>query len=266
MFVILTGSSGVGKNTVIKQLQQVNSDIVFMPTYTTRDKRPGEVDGLPYYYITKQEFQDKIKNNEFIEYEIIHNNYYGSSIKIFDDYIKQNKTLIKDIGVEGAQNLCVKLKDKTDILKIFLTTKNKQELVNRLKGREEKQIKLRLKRYKYEQTQKIKFDYIIYNEDLNETIKTILSILTLSNNDYLSCKKLNRISKYKVKYYINKLNAGKILSPIKVSLKNGKAYIVKGVEKFVAGILSNKTVAKIIVNKQVKCRNLTEENWFKNII
>lgn len=259
MFVILTGSSGVGKNTIIKELTKDNANIVMMPTFTTRDKRPGEVEGYPYFYISKEEFQSKIKNNEFIEYEHIHNNFYGSSFSVFNDYITKGKVLIKDIGVEGAQNLCFKLADKTDIVKIFLTTKHKSDLKNRLKGREEKQIKLRLKRYKYEQKQKNKFDFIIYNQSIKTTLDSINTIITNKPADYLLCKKANKINPYYVKYYTNKLLCGKVLSPIQVTIKDDNIYIVKGIEKFIASILSKKPVAKVIVHKNIKDKKIQKD-------
>ena len=265
MFVILTGSSGVGKNTIIKELLKNNNNIVMMPTFTTRDKRPGEVEGYPYFYISKEEFQTKIKNNEFIEYEHIHNNFYGSSFQVFDEYIKKGKTIIKDIGVEGAQNLCVKLADKTAIVKIFLTTKHKKDLKNRLKGREETQIKLRLKRYKYEQKQKNKFDFIIYNQSLNTTLENINNILLVKPEEYISCKKVSKINPYYVKYYTNKLLCGKTLKPVKITVKNNKIYIVKGLEKFVAGIIAKKSVAKVIINKKIKYFD-AQKDWLDAVI
>jgi guanylate kinase len=263
MFVILTGSSGVGKNTIIKELLSEREDIVMMPTFTTREKRKGEIEGSPYFYISKDEFQNKIKNNEFIEYEHIHNNLYGSSFNVFEEYIAKGKTIIKDIGVQGAQNLCVKLAGTTEIVKIFLTTKHKSDLKKRLKGREESQIKLRLKRYKYEQKQKNKFDFIIYNQNLAETICNISAILNIPQSEYLSCKKTGNISQYLVKYYKNKLLCGKTLKPIKISISDGKIYIVSGVEKFIASILAQKPVAKVLVSKnkkQAKC----EQNLLEN--
>lgn len=264
MFVILTGSSGVGKNTVIKELINSNGNIVMMPTFTTRDKRAGEVEGYPYFYISKEDFQTKIKNNEFIEYEHIHNNFYGSSYLVFDDYIKKGKLLIKDIGVEGAQNLCIKLADKTKIVKIFLTTKHKKDLKNRLKGREEKQIKLRLKRYKYEQKQKNKFDFIIYNQSLPETLNYINVVLNTDVQNYIPCKKLSHINSYYVKYYKNKLLCGKVLKPIKIAIKDDKVFIVSGLEKFIASVLAQKPVAKVIVNKKVKAQKV-QSDWLKTV-
>ena len=251
MFIILSGSSGVGKNTVIKEMQKHNDNLILMPTFTTREKREGEVEGLPYFYITKEEFQDRIKENEFIEHEFIHNNFYGSSYKVFDDYIKMGKLLIKDIGVEGAQNLCIKLKDRTEIVRIFLTVKHKKELKNRLNGRGEKQAKLRLKRFGYEQRQKNKFDFIIFNKELEETSGLINDIINLKEEDYYFKKDINKLNKYKVKYYMNKLTSNKVLRPIKIAIEDGKAYVVDGEEKFIAGILAKKSVVKLIVNKKI---------------
>ena len=169
MFIILSGSSGVGKNTVIKEMQKTEKNLTLMPTFTTREKREGEVEGQPYFYISKEDFQQKIKDNELIEYEFIHNNFYGSSYKVFDEYIKSGKVLIKDIGVEGAQNLSHKMSDHTEMIKVFLAIPHKSDLKKRLQGRGEKQIKLRLKRFDYEQKQKNKFDFIIVNTNLEQT-------------------------------------------------------------------------------------------------
>ena len=255
MFVILSGSSGVGKNTVIKEMQKTNKNLVMMPTFTTREKRDGEIEGAPYFYISKDEFQEKIKNNELIEYEYIHNNYYGSSYKIFDEYIKLGKIIIKDIGVEGAQNLKQKLSEKTDITKFFLTVKHKYELKKRLNGRGEKQAKLRLKRFGYEQKQKNKFDFIIYNTNLQETSNLVTKLIDLKNCDYYFCKELNKLSKYKVKYYINKLTSGKVLKPVQIALCNDKVCVVSGAEKLVASFVSKMPISKVVVNKKIKNDN-----------
>ena len=251
MFVILSGSSGAGKNTVIKEMQKTDENLVLMPTFTTRDKREGEVEGLPYFYISKDDFQNKIKNNEFIEYEFIHGNYYGSSYKVFDDYIKMGKVLIKDIGVEGAQNLSQKLCDRTKVHKVFLTIRHKGELKKRLKGRGEKQIKLRLKRFKYEQKQLNKFDFIIYNQVLENTTEIVKQIINSDINSFYFKKSLDKLNKYKVKYYINKLTSGKVLKPVKIVIADGKMCVVGGAEKLVASFVCKKPVAKLIIDKQI---------------
>lgn len=250
MFIILSGSSGVGKNTIINEMQKTNEKLVLMPTFTTREMREGEVSGNPFFYISKTEFQEKIKNNELIEHELIHGNFYGSSHVLFDEYIKGGNIIIKDIGVEGAQNLSLKLADKTKILKIFLTVNSKSELKKRLKGRGEKQIKLRLKRFKYEQQQMNKFDYIIFNMDMQKTVDIIKTIANLEQNDFYFEKEISKYNSYKIKYYINKLNSKKVLSPVKVTISNNKAYVVSDAEKLIASFLSGQSVAKLVVEKQ----------------
>ena len=251
MFIILSGSSGVGKNTVIKEMQKTEKNLVLMPTFTTREKREGEVEGEPYFYIVKEEFQQKIKDNELIEYEFIHNNYYGSSYKVFDEYVKSGKILIKDIGVEGAQNLSHKMSNHTSMVKVFLAIPHKRELKKRLLGRGEKQIKLRLKRFDYEQKQRNKFDFIIVNTNLEQTSEYVKQIMSFNQKDYYFAKDLNKLNSYKVKYYINKLNAGKTLKPVKIAICDGKFCVVKGAEKLVASLISQKPVAKIVVNKPI---------------
>lgn len=251
MFIILTGSSGVGKNTVITEIEKRNDHFKLMPTYTTRQKRPNEVEGYPFYYITVDEFQEKIKNGELIEHEHIHNNFYGSSYKILKENLSENVVLIKDLGIEGAQNLTQKISSITPVVKIFLTT-TKHELKKRLKGRGEKQIKLRLKRYKREQSEINKFDYKIYNNDLLKTCDIIEKIYAIKLIDILPTKNVEKLSTKKVNKYVSMLMRGKILKPIKVALNDNQLYIVKGHERFIAGILTNKLVAKVIVDKKIK--------------
>ena len=266
MFVIMTGSSGVGKNTVINELKKIDERFVLMPTYTTREMREGEIEGNPYYFLTKEQFQEKIHNNQLLEHELIHTNYYGSSKELLEQYLQTGNIIIKDIGVQGAQNLYKKLNEMTQVIRVFLTVNSKKELKKRLIGRKEKNIKLRLKRFGYEQKQINNFDYIIYNHDLQRTTQDILKIVELENNDFLPCKNIKDINKYKVRYYANKLKTGKVLRPIKIAFDGEKAYILKGVEKFVASVLTNMPVAKVIVCKQVKKNIQVPENWFGNVI
>lgn len=249
MFIILTGSSGVGKNTVITEIERRNDHFKLMPTYTTRQKRPNEVEGYPFYFISVDEFQEKIKNGELIEHEHIHNNFYGSSYKILNDNLQENIVLIKDLGIEGAQNLTHKISHITPVVKIFLTT-TKSELKKRLKGRGEKQIKLRLKRYQKEQGEINKFDYIIINNDLNKTCNIIEKIYSINLNDIKPTKTVEKISTRKVNKYVSLLMRGKVLKPVQVQLNGDELFIIKGHERYIAGILTNKLVAKIIVENK----------------
>lgn len=259
MFILLAGSSGAGKNTVIKALEKRDEKYKLMPTYTTREKREGEVHGYPYYFVSREEFQQLIKNNELLEHEKIHNNYYGSSKKIIEEFLKDDKLLIKDIDVYGAQNIYTKLNPQIDVLRVFLTTKNKAELKRRLKQRGEKNIKLRLKRFKLEQKEMIKFDYIILNNDLDKTCDIVDSLEDANYLDFIPTLEYKKLKLSKVKKYISDLQSGKLLKPIKLLYKDGKTYILKGHEKLIAEIYSGKVVAKMYVdyNKSIK---LVDEN------
>ena len=266
MFIILTGSSGVGKNTVINHLKKSDDVFKLMPTFTTREKREGEIEGYPYFFVTKDQFQDKIKNSEMIEYEHIHNNFYGSSYSVLDENLKDGKVLIKDIGIEGAQNLSHKISHLTPVIKVFLTT-TKHELVKRLKGRGEKQIKLRLKRYKREQGEINKFDYIIFNNDLEETCEIIKNIYKINLTDILPTKEVKKLSVRKINKYISYLQTGKELKPIKVAMVGNKLFIVDGHEKFIAGIMANKLVAKQLVHtKKIVTLNENQLEEWNNLI
>ena len=179
MFVILSGCSAVGKNTVMNVLlKESASRYVLMPTYTTRDMRPGEREGFPYHYLTKEQFEEKIKSGELYEYEFIHTNYYGSSRVLLAEAAKTGKTIVKDIDVKGALNLSRILKDELKVVTVFLYA-DKQILVDRLRGRGDKMedIKIRLQRYEEEMSYLPQYDYAIENLDLAETVRKVKSIV-----------------------------------------------------------------------------------------
>ncbi|MDD4211333.1 MAG: hypothetical protein PHC46_02960 [Clostridia bacterium] len=260
MFIMLAGSSGAGKNTLINDLKPKNSSVVLMPTLTTRAMRAGEVEGNPFYYLTKEEFEDKVKAGELFEHELIHGNFYGSSKIIFNEYLKSGKILMKDIGVEGAINLSRILKPFTNTIRVFLTTKNKRVLVSRLKGRGEKDIKKRLKRYPYEQAQKYKFDFIILNKTIEQTNSLLLEIIKNENSfsNFVFLKPVSKLNIKKITKLCEKYkeNAEKIFAD--VLLKDGKIILLNGEEKFVASLIVKVNLCKQ-VKKKKRYKKLTEE-------
>ena len=145
MLIILSGSSGVGKNTIINKLLEDNENLELMTTVTTRDMRPGESQGNPYYFVTREEFEKKIEDGEMLEYALVHGNYYGTSRKILEDKVKNGKILIKDIDVEGTLNLMKLLGD--EVISIYLKPVSIEQLRERLLGRGETEIEKRLNRY-----------------------------------------------------------------------------------------------------------------------
>ena len=184
MLVILSGVSGAGKDTIKKELIKRMENVISLPSYTSRSPREGEEEGVQYHFISKEEFVEKIKNEEFYEYDIHHNNYYGTSRKLMNEKIQSGKIIVKDIEVNGVENLLKLLKDDVKIVTIFLRVP-KQELQKRLENRVDKpslkEIQLRLNRFDYEESKIGMYDYIIKNNNLEKTVQIIMTII---NNEY----------------------------------------------------------------------------------
>lgn len=184
MLVLLSGVSGAGKDTIKKELIKRMDNVTSMPSYTDRKPRPDEEDGKIYNFITTEEFENKIKENEFYEYSVHHEHYYGTSKKILNEKIKSGKIIVKDIEVNGTENLLKLLKDDMDIVTIFLRVP-KDELRRRLENRIEKasikEIELRLNRFDYEESKIGIYDYVLKNNDLEKTVQIIMTII---QNEY----------------------------------------------------------------------------------
>ena len=180
MLALLSGVSGAGKDTIKKELIKRMDNVTSMPSYTDRKPREGEVDGQIYNFITTEEFENKIKENEFYEYSVHHEHYYGTSKKILDENMKSGKIIVKDIEVNGTENLLKLLKDNIDIVTIFLRVP-KEEVRKRLEHRVEKasikEIELRMNRFDYEESKIGMYDYIIKNNDLEKTVQIIMTII-----------------------------------------------------------------------------------------
>ena len=180
MLVILSGVSGAGKDTIKKELMKRDSRIISLPSYTSRKPREGEEEGVQYHFITKEEFEKKIKDNEFYEYDLHHENYYGTSRKLMNDKIASGKIIVKDIDVNGTENLIKLLKNETKLVTIFLKVE-KEELRKRLIERgdnlSEDEIQLRLGRLDYEESKISLYDYVIKNDEFEKTVQIIMTII-----------------------------------------------------------------------------------------
>lgn len=178
MLVILSGVSGAGKDTVKKELMNKMEDVTTLPSYTSREPRGGEQEGVEYHFISKDEFKDRIENNEFYEYDVHHENYYGTSRKLMNEKIESGKIIIKDIEVNGTENLINILKNEIKLITIFLKV-DEQELRSRLekRGESKESIDLRLSRLEYEESKIGLYDYVIKNDDLEKTVDIIMTIL-----------------------------------------------------------------------------------------
>ena len=178
MLVILSGVSGAGKDTVKEELMNKMEDVITLPSYTSREPRDGEQEGVEYHFISKDEFKDRIEKNEFYEYDVHHENYYGTSRRLMNEKIESGKIIIKDIEVNGTENLINILKNEIKLITIFLKV-DEQELRSRLekRGESKESIDLRLSRLEYEESKIGLYDYVIKNDDLEKTVDIIMTIL-----------------------------------------------------------------------------------------
>ncbi|MBO5884739.1 MAG: AAA family ATPase [Clostridia bacterium] len=177
MLIIVSGSAGVGKNTVITEILNKYPNIKLMQTCTTRQPRhTDEAMHSPYIYVTREDFESKIKNGELFEHEEIHQNLYGVLNASLDEIAMQQNHYIKDIGVLGQINLKRALKDKVEVVSIFLTAP-KEELIKRLKARGDHDIDLRISRMEFELSYTKNYDYVIENINLEKTLKKIETLI-----------------------------------------------------------------------------------------
>ena len=179
MLVILSGVSGAGKDTIKKELINRMENVESMASFTSREPREGEIPGKTYNYVSKAEFEEMIKNGEFYEYDIHHNNYYGTSRKLLNEKMKSGKIIVKDIDVNGTEHLIDLLGKDTKIVTIFLRVPKEEweENVN------PQDVILILNRFDYEESKISLYDYVLKNNNLEKTVQIIMTII---KNEYNS--------------------------------------------------------------------------------
>lgn len=181
MLVILSGVSGSGKDTIKKALINKLDMVESLPSYTSRAPRQDDVPGLTYRFVSKEEFERMISNNELYEYNVHHENYYGTSRVLMNEKIKEGKVIVKDIDVNGTENLIKLLGNDTKVVTIFLKVPKdvlEQRLLKRMGDKPDyKEITLRLNRFDYENSKIGMYDYVIKNNDLEKSINIITEII-----------------------------------------------------------------------------------------
>ncbi|MCI8759558.1 MAG: AAA family ATPase [Clostridia bacterium] len=190
MLVILSGVAGAGKDTIKKELIKRMENVESLPSFTSRPIREGDIEGQTYNFVSKEEFEKMIENQEFYEYDIHHNQYYGTSRKLLNEKMKSGKIIVKDIDVNGTEHLKELLKEDTRVVTVFLRVP-KEELKRRLEERVDKpspaEVILRLNRFDYEESRINLYDYVLKNDDLEKTVQIIEAII--ENEQKMETKK-----------------------------------------------------------------------------
>ena len=178
VMLVLSSPSGAGKSSICRTLLDLDKNLYLSISTTTRKKRPNEVSGIDYNFVTLDEFEYKLSQNNFIEHAKVFNNFYGTDKSIVENKINEGKDLLFDIDWQGAQQLREKMRE--DIVSVFILPPSKKELERRLKERgqdTDEVVKERMSEATAEITHWAEYDYVIINEDLNLSVKTVLGIL-----------------------------------------------------------------------------------------
>ena len=175
--LVISGPSGVGKGTVLHDLMNTQSNLVYSVSATTRKKRDGEIEGVSYFYKSHEEFEKMIKEDKFLEYAHVHNNYYGTPKEFVENKINEGKIVILEIDVQGALNV----KKNTDNgVFIFLAPPSLQELKRRIVGRgteTDEDINIRMTNARKELEHIKDYDYLVVNDHLNSAITSVNEII-----------------------------------------------------------------------------------------
>lgn len=177
MIIIVSAPSGAGKTSICDALIKSDKNIVYSVSTTTRLPRKGEKNGREYFFVDDNTFKSMVKKNMFVEWAKVHDHFYGTSKKVLEETIKKGKDILLDIDVQGA----VKIKKQyKDALMIFITTPTLKILKERLIKRNKDSmdvIKTRVANAKKELTYLPKYDYLILNDKLDESIKNVKSVI-----------------------------------------------------------------------------------------
>ncbi|HZD55559.1 MAG TPA: guanylate kinase [Anaerolineales bacterium] len=179
LLIVLSGPSGVGKDTVIQRMKERNLPFHFVVTATTRPPRADEEDGVDYFFVSTDEFAEMIEQGELLEYAIVYNDYKGIPKEQVRKALASGKDVMMRLDVQGASTIRELTKEA---LLIFLTTQDEEELIKRLRARKTETregLKLRIATARQELKRISEFDYVVLNREnqLDETVDTILAII-----------------------------------------------------------------------------------------
>ncbi len=178
LMLVLSSPSGAGKTTICKNIINLDKKISISISFTTREKRKSEKDGVDYFFVSKKKFENLKKKNFFVEYAKVFDNWYGTPKSFIEKNLKKGQDVIFDIDWQGAQ----KLSDfsKSDVVSIFILPPSNKILLERLKKRAEDSqdiVDKRMSKAKAEMSHWIEYDYVLINNDISECSSEIMNIL-----------------------------------------------------------------------------------------
>lgn len=180
VLVVLSGPSGVGKDATLQLMKEQNASFYFVVTATTRAKRPNEVDGVDYHFISMSEFAEMIEKQELLEYAMVYGDYKGIPKKHVRAALASGKDVIMRIDVQGAATIRRLI---PNAVTIFLTSESEEELVRRLQERKTEEpgkLKMRIATAREELKRVVEFDYVVVNrmDQLQETAEQVRDIIS----------------------------------------------------------------------------------------
>lgn len=195
--LIISGPSGCGKSTLLKEVYKDIDHYYFSISTTTRSIRQGEIHGVDYYFVSKEEFEKDIESGNFLEHANVHGNYYGTSLKPIMKAINEGKLVIFDIDVQGHKIVRKKLNAK--ITSVFITTPSLKVLEQRLAKRatdSKETIQRRILNAKEEIHSFLKYDYLIINDDLKKAATQLVSVAHIARTKSKLFEEANIIQKW----------------------------------------------------------------------
>lgn len=180
LLVVISGPSGVGKDSTLDELKRLGTPFYFVVTATTRPQRVNEVDGVDYHFVSMADFAEMINRNELLEYAIVYGDYKGIPKRHVRDALASGRDVLMRIDVQGAATI---RKLVPQAITVFMTAQNEEELVVRLQRRRSEppgQLEIRIATARQELKRVHEFDYVVVNREdrLEETVRQILSIIT----------------------------------------------------------------------------------------
>jgi guanylate kinase len=176
--VVITAPSGTGKSSLIKHVRERYPHVRESVSFTSRPMRPGEKEGVDYYYIDKKKFEQKISDGDFLEWALVHGDYKGTDAKQIQKYLQEGVHMLFDLDVQGADAIRKMFNDDARI--IFIEPPSFEELEKRLRGRNtetEEKIQMRLENARKELKRKNDYDHLITNDEIEKALERLTKII-----------------------------------------------------------------------------------------